>query len=185
MGFAFEVVLLRDSALTFPSSPMDVSIESLRIWHCKYRSVQRLTDFSKLAILEIASYPDDTLDAIGELRQLRYLRILHLPKVSSLAPLGNLRKLRTLALETTPGWDSSNRVTEVESLEPLSRLPMLEHLALLGIRPRDRSLRPLQASGSLRSVRVHKYPPEEVVRFFRETGWKDVHVPEPDDAVSR
>jgi hypothetical protein len=127
----------------------------------------------------VGTYPDATLDPIGDLLELRYLRILHLPKVRSLAPLARLRELRDLVLESLPSWDSSARVTVVESLEPIANLPALRHLALFGVRPSNQSLKPLQASRSLRSVRVKGYSQTEVDRFYADTHWSDAHVPEP------
>jgi len=182
LAFDFDVTLLRDQARSFPSGPLDTSIQSLRIGHCKYQSLRGLGGFPHLRVLDIASYPDTTLDPIGDLLELRYLRILHLPKVRSLAPLERLGELLTLALETLPSWDSSGRITEVETLEPIANLPRLRHLVLFGVRPMDQSLKPLQASKSLRSVRVQRYPRAEVARFYSETHWSDAHVPEPSAA---
>src|SRR5262249_2343173 len=149
------------------------------VWHCKYKSLEALSGFPNLRVLVIGSYPDATLDPIGELFELHYLHILHLPKVCSLAPLARLLELRALVLETLPSWDSAGRVKGVQSLQPIANLPKFQHLALFGVRPTDQSLKPLQASQSLRSVRVSQYSQSEVDRFYAETRLSDAHVPEP------
>ena len=122
--------LERDTAATFPTLEDPQAIISARIWMCKYRSLAPLADARNLQALEIASYPDETLELVGGLAALEDLRILHMPKVTDLGPLARLDQLRSLALETTPRWDSSGKVSEVESLDPLSQLPHLSRLTL-------------------------------------------------------
>src|SRR5689334_3516641 len=133
MDRGFDVDLMRDQGRTFPPKPLDLQARSMRIWHCKYRTLDAITQFRQLRILSIAGLPDAPLEAIGSLDQLEWLSILHLPKVTSLAPLGRLSRLRCLSLQTTPGWDGSNKRTTVDSLQPLAELPALEHLGLFGI----------------------------------------------------
>lgn len=69
------------------------AITSARIWMCKYRSLAPLADLRNLQTLEIANYPDETLEPVGELAALEDLRILHLPKVTDLRPLARLHQL--------------------------------------------------------------------------------------------
>jgi hypothetical protein len=133
---------------------------------CKYRSLAPLADLKNLATLEIADYPDETLEPISGLAALQELRILHMPKVTDISPLARLTQLRSLALETSPGWDSSGRVTEVESLDALSQLPHLVRLTLYGVVPSDRSVDAILRSTSIREVRVSKYPKAEVKRLL-------------------
>ena len=158
--------LERDAAKSFPTLDDPESVTSARIWMCKYRSLAPVGTLCNLGVLEIADYPDETLDPVARLSNLEELRILHLPKVSDLAPLSRLLSLRRLALETTPGWDASGKLTEVRSLDPVTRLPNLERLVLYGVVPPDRSVDSILQSQSLREVRVSKYPREEVERLL-------------------
>ena len=155
------------------------AVDSLRIWHCKYRSLQGLQVFAQVRTLLIATYPDPTLELLTPLVRLRYLSILHLPKVTDLAPLQHLRELEVLSLATLPSWDSSGKTTEVDSLEPLAHLPALRHLELFGVRPRDHSLAPLERCPQLRSARFHKYSASETQRFYAQTRISDAHAPRP------
>src|SRR5687768_11996911 len=111
-----HIELVREAAPTFPSVKAPEEVETLRVWHCKYRTLAALHHFPNLRGLEIATYPDASLDVVSGLKDLRYLRILHLPRVTNLGPLAGLIHLRTLRLSTLPSWDSSRRTTIVESL---------------------------------------------------------------------
>jgi len=170
--------LMRDKQKTMPT--VDRSVDSLRVWHCGYRTLKPVGELPQLRKLVIATFPDDSLAFLSALRNLRHLRILHLPKVTDLAPLAELRELRSLSLSTLPSWDSSGRVTEVESLDPLGTLAALEHLELFGVVGRTRSLAAIERCRSLTSARFSKYPKEEVHRFYAATKVSDAHVPEPD-----
>ena len=158
--------LERETAKTFPTLEEPQAITSARIWMCKYRSLAPLADLRNLQTLEIANYPDETLEPVGELAALEDLRILHLPKVTDLRPLARLHQLRRLALETSPGWDSSGKVSEVESLDPLIQLPHLVRLTLYGVVPHGRSVDAIIENPSIRKVRVSKYPKAEVKRLL-------------------
>ncbi|MFE7845723.1 hypothetical protein ACFUTX_11105 [Microbacterium sp. NPDC057407] len=138
-----------------------------------------LERFKSVRTLVIASYPEEDLTPVQGLTQLEYLSVTHLPKVSDLAPLDALSALRTLRLATLPSWDSYGRVTSIRSLRPLAHMPALKHLELFGVVPEDRSLSPLEGSGTLRSVRVSKYPGEEVQRFRNVTSIEDAWAPKP------
>lgn len=174
---------IRDTSKAFVASPSAGDVVSLKLWHCSYRSLAELSQYRRVQTLVIATYPDESLDPIGCLTELRYLRILHLPKVGSLGPLATLTRLEVLELATLPSWDSSGKVTVVDSLSPLTKLPRLKHLALFGLRPVDKSLSALETCPSLVSARFHKYPKKEVRRFFEVTGLTDDHVPPPDFEV--
>jgi hypothetical protein len=169
---------MRDTARTMPVDG-DTTASALRVWHCKYQSLAALRGYPNLRILVIATYPDDNLGPIACLERLEYLSILHLPGVTDLAPLGQLQRLSTLRLSTLPSWDSSGKVTTVESLAPLAGLPHLAHLELFGVRPASKSLRDLEGARSLVSVRVSKYPKPEVRRFYEVTGCSDRFAPGP------
>lgn len=127
----------------------------------------------------VATWPDQTLAVLRGLQALRYLSVLHMPAVDDLAPLGSLHELLVLRLHTLPSWDSSGKKTTVRSLEPLAQLPSLRHLELYGVVPEDGSLAPLEASGSLRSVRVHKYGKRERARYYAATRMSDSCAPSP------
>ena len=92
------------------------------------------------------------------LSNLRYLSIVHLPRVSDLGPLSKLESLETVALHTLPSWDQSNKRTNVRSLSPLTALPRLRHIELLGVVPEDESLRALAELPSLKTSALHGYP---------------------------
>ena len=172
--------LMRDKSKCLPNLSAHAGIESLRIWHCGYRTLKPVEALRDLRILVIASFPDDSLSMIGSLRQLRHLKVVHLPRVHDLAPLADLRQLESLLLSTLPSWDASGRLTEVESLEPLGRLPSLRHLALFGVVSKTRSLKPLERCKTLVSGRFSKYPKRELERYYQATGVSCEHVPEPE-----
>lgn len=169
--------LVRDGRRTMP--PLDTSIDSLRVWHCRYQTLGPVGNLHGLRTLVVGTFPDNSLEGLRPLRNLRFLRILHLPKVTDLGPLVELRELQSLALETLPSWDSSDKVTEVESLEPIANLPSLRHLELCGVVPSDRSLAVLEGCRRLVSARFSKYPAAEVKRFYLKSGCTDDHVPQP------
>ena len=170
--------LMRDKQEAMPT--VDRSVDSLRVWHCGYRTLRPVGELHQLRTLVIATFPDKSLSFLSELRSLRYLRILHLPKVTDLAPLTELQRLTSLSLSTLPSWDSSGRITEVESLDSIGTLAALEHLELFGVVGRTRSLAAIERCRSLASARFSKYPKEEVDRFYAATRVSDSHVPEPD-----
>ena len=165
-----RVDLMRDRATSFPVLEKKDQVRSMRVWHCKYKSLQPLAELPNLQELVIATYPDKTLRALGRMGRLSYLRILNMPDITSLEKLSGLTCLKTLSLETSPSWDASAKRTVVSSLEPIAAIAGLEHLQLFGVCPPDKSLAPLERLKSLRSARFQQYPQEEVERFFRVTG---------------
>jgi hypothetical protein len=162
-----HVDLAGDKQATMP--PVDPSVDSLGIWHCKYRSLMPVASLRRLKALIVCPIPED-LEFLAALSNLRELRIMHMPKVRDLTPLAALHRLEILSLSTLPSWDASGRVTQVRSLGPLGRLPGLKHLGLFGVVPRSRSLRALERCPELLSVRVSKFPKSEVKRFREATG---------------
>ncbi|MGA3846832.1 hypothetical protein ACI2UC_25385 [Ralstonia nicotianae] len=173
------VDLMRDKAGSFPDVPAVDSVRALRVWHCKYKSLVKLSAFHNLEELVIASFPDDSFAALESVGKLRYLSVLHMPKIKSLAPLANLRELEILSLATSPTWDASGKCTVVESLEPLANLHKLKHLELFGVRPQDASLAALEQCKSLESVRLSQYPKEEIERFISVAGVRNAFNPKP------
>lgn len=170
--------LVRDPLKRFPEIADPAGVSALRVWFCKYRSMASLSAFENLRTLVVAGYPDADFAALATLTRLEYLRVMDFPHITDLSPLAGLTSLRTLRLASPPSWDSSGRVIEVESLEPLAALPHLAHLELFGVRPAQRSLAPLETATALKTVRVSKYPKEEVNRYLPATGLSDSFAPE-------
>ncbi|QCX51119.1 hypothetical protein [Ralstonia pseudosolanacearum] len=171
------VDFMRDKARQMPTLANPLAVESLRIWHCSYKTLDSITMFQNLRTLAIATFPDLSLEPIGTLAKLRHLRILHLPKVVDLSPLANLAHLETLSLEVLPSWDASRKKTIVNALEPLAQMQNLKHLCLCGVVPVDRSLTPLERCGSLVTALIHGYPRKETDRFFAASGMRKAHNP--------
>jgi hypothetical protein len=157
--------LERDPAIAFPFVADPDEYVTARIWHCRYRTLSPLAAFVNLRSLMIATYPDPVLTPLAGLTKLESLSILHMPAVSDLGPLADLKALRRLSLATLPSWDSSGKVTEVQSLAPLRDLPLLRELELFGVRPPDRRVDDLLELASLEEVRITKYPRAEIERL--------------------
>lgn len=168
--------LMRDPATVFPVVDNPEVITSLRIWHCKYKSMRRLSEFTNLTQLVIATFADDSLDIIGSMNRLQILKVLHLPKISTLAPLRFSKCIESLALHTLPSWDSSGKVTVVDSLAPVAEMASLKHLELFGVRPVSKSLMELESSSCLLTAQFSKYPKSEIERFYKATGVRNVSI---------
>lgn len=167
---------MREVATDFPVIDTKNEVTSLRIWHCKYRTLEGIRQFPNLRTLVVATWPNESLSILSDIG-LEYLRIVHLPKIHDLAPLKDLQRLRALSLQTLPGWDASGKVQQVESLEPISQLSSLEHLELFGVVSIDNSLSAIENCKKLVSARFSKYPKQEVTRFYASTGLSDAHIP--------
>src|SRR5687767_13906877 len=135
---------MREQSATFPEISDRAAIETARVWHCKYRTLEPLSRFRNLRGLDIASFPDVTLEPVASLDHLWYISILHHPNVTALSHLQALRSLQTLRLHTLPSWDSSGKQTIAHSLDPLAELAQLRHVELLGVVPADQSLSALE-----------------------------------------
>jgi hypothetical protein len=171
---------MRDKAKVMPADAEAAeAVTALRVWHCNYSSLAPVAQYRHLRTLVVATYPDTDLEPLVPLKSLEYLSLLHLPRVNDLAPLASLTNLRTIRLSTLPSWDSSGKVTEVDTIRPLASLPQLTHVELFGVRPASRSLEELENAPCLASVRVSKYPKAEVARFRRVTGLSDAFAPSP------
>lgn len=171
--------LMRDSATTFPKIEHRAEIHTLRIWHCKYKSLQAIAEFQNLEELVIATFPDKSFEIITPLHKLRYLSVLHMPKISELEVLSELVNIESLSLSTSPAWDSIGKCTLIQSLEPLTKMKMLKHLELFGVCPADKSLAVLEQCKSLVSARFSQYPKSEVERFYCATGVTNQFNPKP------
>jgi len=170
---------MRDRASTFPVLENRERIRRMRIWHCKYKTLQPLADFKNVEELVIATFPDKTLSALASMRNLRYLHILHMPKITDLRELSHLSELESLALATSPAWDASGKCTVVESLEPIAAITGLKHLELFGVCPPSKSLASLEQLKNLQSARFSQYPKAEIDRFFLITGVLNQFNPKP------
>jgi len=111
--------------------------------------------------------------------RLKYLRIVHLPNVADLSPLSHLQELESLSFSTLPSWDTSGKLSTVESLQPIGQLSRLRHVELFGVVPKDKSLVPLQQCKLLESARFSKYQSQEIERFLIATKVSNAFVPEP------
>ena len=171
-----RIDLLRDRSAKFPPIEQREQVQCLRIWHCKYKTLQPIAELQNLEELVIATFPDQTFQILASLRKLRYLRVLHMPKITSLQGLAELTGLESLALETSPSWDGK-RWTTVDSLEPIAAIPNLKHLQLFGVCPPDRSLIALEKLKSLQSARFSQYPQAEIDRFYHATGAANEYMP--------
>ncbi len=169
----------RDDQLEAPAIADPENVRTARFWHCKFRSLDFVSQLTNLEGLVVATYPDVSFDVLGSLTSLKYLRVLHLPKVSNIAPLAGLERLEVLSLATLPSWDSSGKTTEIDSLKPIALLPALRHVELFGVRTADRSLVPLEACPALASLRVSKWPKREVERFATAAGVSNDWAPRP------
>jgi hypothetical protein len=155
------------------------NLRSLKVVQRRRGSLRPVAQLYQLTTLEVFSFLDETLDVLRKLKQLHYLRIIHLPNVTDLSPLADLRELECLSLSTLPSWDASGKVTVVESLDPIGQLQDLRHVELMGVRPKSKSLSPLERCPRLASARFHKYPKRELERFYAAKRVSDAFVPEP------
>lgn len=161
---------MRDKATSFPADTATAGVKSLRVWHCKYKTLARLAEFSELEELIIGTLPDNTLQFLSTLTKLKFLAITNMPNISELSPLAACATLETLSFETSPAWDSAGRRQEIESLEPIAKLHKLKHLQLFGVCPPDGSLLPILKCQSLHSARFSQFPKDEVERFYDKSG---------------
>lgn len=172
--------LVRDPAKTLPTIPDPQSWTSARIWFCKYKTMTPLAELVNLEQLEVAGFPDATLDDLAGLTHLRVLRLQNFPKVVDLAPLAQLKKLETLALATPPSWDASRKKHIVASLEPLTKLPALRHIELFRVAPKSERPDELSKCKALRSARLTGYAAKDLEAFHKATGLSDDFAPELD-----
>ena len=166
--------LVRDRSRTFPDLSDPEAVTSARVWHCRYDTLAPLGRLANCRSLKIATYPDSSFDILTALEKLEVLEVLHLPNVRDMSALAALKALRVLELATLPSWDSSGKVTEVQSLKPLVDLQHLVEVRLFGVRPPSRSVDDLIAIRSLRSARISKYPKKEIERLDRALDERDL-----------
>ncbi len=171
--------LMRDPSPSFPNIENKKEIKSLRIWHCKYRSMKEIAQLPNLETLVIGGFPDNSFNALENLNNLHFLSILHLPHISNLDSISNLQQLESLSLATLPTWDSAGKCIIVESLKPISSINSLKHLELFGVCTADKSLSALEGCHNLESARFSQYPKSEVESFYLKTKAKNQFNPKP------
>jgi hypothetical protein len=141
-----KLELIREKDRLFPSIENPLDYTQIRIWHCRYQSLSPLSRFRNLEKIEIATYPDPSLEFVSGLTKVKSLFIIHLPKVSDIAPFSHLEALETLELAILPSW---NKLQHISTLTPLRGLKRLRALTLHGILVNDGSLRPLHSCPTL------------------------------------
>lgn len=161
---AKELDIRGDRALAFPTIEDPLSFTHARVLACCYEQWAALGQLTNLISLEVIDWHARDFEALRPLRHLEQLKVTHLPKVTNLDALADLISLRRLILETIPSWDSSGKVTQVDSLEPLKRLP-LEEVQMFGVRPASKSVDDLLAIPILRQARLSKFAAKEIKRI--------------------
>jgi phage FluMu protein Com len=137
-----KLELLREKSRNFPHIEDPLAFSEIRIWHCSYQSLSKISDFQNVESIEIATYPDSSLDIIGKLPKVKSLKIIHLPRVKEITPLSKLECLEILYLAVLPSW---NKLQHIATLKPLQNLANLRSIDLHGIIVDDFSLSPLHS----------------------------------------
>lgn len=153
-GMHLEYVLDQGSELPLHYSGI---VESLKIWHCKFKSLDTLPAFSKLRSLVIGGFPLESFSILEELPLLRELRVVHFPRVSDIDALGSLRELEMLSLSALPDWNALHERQRVASLAPLGKLHKLRVIDLFGVVPDVGGLLPLGACRHLTQMQLLGY----------------------------
>jgi hypothetical protein len=172
-----HIDLVSDTRKKMPVHHKPESVGSLRIWNCRYETFSPVEEYINLKTLVMIGVPDDNLYFLEGLTQLRYLAITNMPKLSDLTPLAKLTQLECVTLEASDG--GMGLVAEINSLDPLGRAGNLRHIAVLGIRPRDKSLRGLERCRHLQTAHFDMLPSPEVQRLYAVVGSRDGRVPPP------
>lgn len=128
------------------------ALNCVRLEMPRVTSLAPLRDLPKLEALELDDPP--TLEGLEKLVGLKCLALRHFRRIKSLEPLGTLTALRAISMSTIPSWDASRRCLEVETIAPLSQLPELESLCLMGVRPLDGRLDPLHGLTKLKYLHI-------------------------------
>lgn len=128
------------------------ALTCVRLMMPRIASLAPLRALAHLAALELDDPP--TLAGLDQLVDLKCLVLRHFRRIKSLEPVGTLSGLRAISMSTIPSWDASRRCLEVESLEPLSELADLESLCLIGVKPLDGRLDPLQRLTNLKYLHL-------------------------------
>lgn len=171
---------MRDKSKVMPQIESPLEVTSIRIWHCKYESLEKINECKNIEVLVIASLPEEDFEFLKNFKNLKHLSVVHLPKINDLSPLEALTSLETVSLSTLPSWDSSGKVSVVSTLVPLASLPKLKYLELFGVRPENKSPLELTSSKSLVSIRLSKYAKKLEKELYESTGITNDWAPEPE-----
>lgn len=130
--------------------------------YVKWGAIDNLSPIARrlgLRFLHVGSAPRITsIECLSELRGLGVLELENLHRVADLSVIGRLSDLEGLALY------GGEKRWQVPDLAPVSRLAALRYLFLVGLRPANRSLRPLYGLEHLRTLRLDpSWPQDEVL----------------------
>lgn len=163
-----------------PVIELPEKVKSVKVWHCNYDSFAEIGKCINLEVLIVATLPEVDFAFLKNCKALKYLSVVHLPNVKYLDQLAELNNLESIHLSTLPSWDSSGKVTVIDSLSPLAKLEKLRHLELFGIRPDSKSPMDLVSCKLLLSVRLSKYSKELANEFYKISGVSNDWAPEPE-----
>jgi hypothetical protein len=155
-----EVDIRGDRATEFPLLEEPLSITHARVLACRYQRWDAIGSLTNLVSLEVIDWHGSDLEALRPLAKLEQLSITHLPRVTSLDPLSDLTALRRLILGLMASQYYNGKFHEVESLAPLSGLP-LEEVTLLGVRPASKAVDDLLAIPTLTKALVVRFAAKE------------------------
>lgn len=145
-------------------------VECLRIWFCKYKTLNELSKFINLKELTIAGFPNENFSMLSNMANLEYLSVLDMPKVNSLNDLVQLKKLKYLSLSTSPSWDGTKKRTVVDTLAPIQEIESLEWLELFGVCSEIRTLDELSSFNKLKAARFNGYSARDTDSFYSRSG---------------
>lgn len=104
-------------------------LRQLRAWKFRpeSRDLASIARATRLEWLQLVQTSIESLYGVGQLEDLRYLEVAYAPKLTTLDALGAARsEVRELKLE---------RANRIESYEPLSAVPFLRRVQLIGCAP--------------------------------------------------
>jgi hypothetical protein len=165
-----HIDLVWDESKKFPVADNKEDITSIKVWNCKYKNFDALSEFITLEEIAILRYPNTSLDIFLSMPKLRHLEITHLPKITDFSALPKLDNLESLSFSTLPSWDFSGKRLQIPSLEIFSQMKALKHLELIGARFPDESLVLLEKSKTLKTLIGTQYSETEKERFYQVTG---------------
>lgn len=153
-----KLELMRDESTTFPEIESPEKYTELSIWHCKYRSIEKIALFKNLKKLEIATYLGADFEPLSKLKKLEFLHVVHLPKLKDLKGVSELVSLEEIQIETLPSWDASGKKLLISDLVPLGKLGKIKKIELMGVLPIDGNFACLSECESLEELNLQKRP---------------------------
>jgi len=132
-------------------------LDSMFIKWSGIKQLDAVAQLQQLRSLHLGSSGQvEFLEPLPSLVDLEVLELEGLTRISDLSPLSRLVRLRSLKLA---GGFSTDWC--IDSLEPLSSLTSLEHLALAALKVKDESLAPVSGLRNLKELRISNYFPVE------------------------